>query len=203
VPLALSGHIADFLAYHGQRGLHVESTLGALYGIACALGGRPAAAVLDFGSFNFHGAVPDALAAATPWATLASIGVVAVCVARAAPADRSGDLVGRITCAVLAAMTALWLAGKVLSPQYLTWAIPLVLAVPSDRPFRARIVAAFLAALLLGQLYWRGYYDLVYEQRAVGLLTLGLRQAALVACFAWALRASVSASATSAAPQTR
>jgi hypothetical protein len=188
-PLLLSGHFADFLAYHGQRGLHVESLLGSLYGVACAMRGRPADALLDFGSFNFHGAVPDALAVATPWVTLAAIAAVTWFVWRAPANDADGASPGRWSAALLAGMAVLWLGGKVFSPQYLTWAIPLVLAVPGERVVRSPIALSFVAALVLGQLYLRGYYDHVYGQRPLGLGTLIVRQATVVALFVWALRA--------------
>jgi hypothetical protein len=154
-----------------------------LYGAARALAGRPAPATLDYGSFNFHGAVADALAAATPITTLAAIAGVTLIAARAGDDVNEGALLRRVVCASIAAATALWLTGKVFSPQYLTWALPLVIAVPSDRVLRPRVrrvIVAFLAALFLGQLFWRGYYDHVYGQRPAGILTLVARQAALV-----------------------
>jgi hypothetical protein len=199
LPLALSGHLGEFLSYHGLRGLHVESTGGALYGAARALLGRPAVAALDFGSFNFHGPVPDAIAAVSPFATLAAIVVLSANLATGrAPQPKkaaagaahvfSRRAPGQTASAALAGMAALWLLGKVFSPQYLTWAIPLVLVCADRAPLRPWIVGAFALALILGQVYWRGYYDLVYGQHPVGLGTLIARQAAIVLFFAWTLR---------------
>jgi hypothetical protein len=76
--------------------------------------------------------------------------------------------------AALTACIALWLTGKVFSPQYMTWAIPLVLAVPGRR-----LAWALVLAMGLSQLYLRGYYDLVAQGAVIGVLSVAVRQAIL------------------------
>lgn len=202
--LASTSSFARLLHYHSARGLHVESALGTLYGTACALAGHPERATLDYGSFNFHTATADALAKSSTLLMLALIAFVSLRAARADHEDNetSPDLerlgstalpeghparVRRIVCALLAGMIALWLGGKVLSPQYLTWALPLILAVPGRA---VRPIALFgMLCLLVGQIYFRGYFDYVYEQRPLGVVTMAVRLSLLVAWLAACLRA--------------
>ena len=90
--------------------------------------------------------------------TLALVGFVAYA-SRAGPEGGRGRgrrraRVTRIVVAALAATTALWLGGKVFSPQYLTWALPLAIALPG----RAWIRVSFVLGLvvLVSQIYLRG-----------------------------------------------
>jgi hypothetical protein len=171
------------LAYHAARGLHVESTLGVLYGTVKAIIGRPEASLLDYGSFNFHGPVANLLAKAAMPLTLVLVGIVGWASRTAHQSDdgsAEGDEESRtehIVLAALAATTALWLGGKVFSPQYLTWALPLVLALPSRA--WVRISFALGLVVLVSQIYLRGYYDHVYNQWPVGVITMVLRLALL------------------------
>jgi hypothetical protein len=163
IALASTDASAAMLRYHGARGLHVEAALGTVYGTLRALVGSPAKGVLDYGSFNFHGAVPDVLARISPIVTIGLLGLVLKS-ARRAEGEEAAPL------AAFGAMLALWLGGKVFSPQYLTWALPIVPMI-RDR----RIVIGFGAVLLLSQAYYRGFFDHVYEQRPLGVVTMAVR----------------------------
>ena len=171
------------LAYHAARGLHVESTLGVLYGTLKAVLGRPEASLLDYGSFNFHGRVADLLAKAALPLTLALVGFVGYAsrprddrapeTETETEADPEAARTEHIVLAALAATTALWLGGKVFSPQYLTWALPLVLALPGRS--WVRISVALGLVVLVSQIYLRGYYDHVYNQWPAGVITMVVR----------------------------
>ena len=63
------------VAYHSARGLHVESTLGVLYGATKAVLGMRERGLLDYGSYNFHGPVADLLARASSALTLVLVGL--------------------------------------------------------------------------------------------------------------------------------
>jgi hypothetical protein len=189
------------LTYHGARGLHVESSLGVIYGAVKALLGMREASTMDYGSFNFHGPVSQVLAKASTAVTLLLVGVVL----HAARSKSSGELgvetdeeraqrTWRIVLATLATMTALWLGGKVFSPQYLTWALPLVIAVPG-RGWKP--IAVLLGVILaVSQLYLRGFYDHVYNQWPVGVITMVFRLALLGAFFVVLLRSLRASRAT-------
>jgi hypothetical protein len=188
VPFAIApGSFSVFSEYHAQRGLQIESTLALVYGIGHALFIGPAPTAYGYGSNNLVGAMPDWLAQTTTPLTLLVLGALLVWTARLpAPVDEAARI-SRIVLATLAAAVVLWLGGKVFSPQYMTWGIPLVLAIPGS--VRSRATWPLFVALVLTQLYMRGYYDNLCEQRAPGLITAGVRQTALVVLAVVAVRA--------------
>jgi hypothetical protein len=177
------GSVRTFLRYHGDRGLHVESSLGVLYGAVKALLGRPEQAVIDYGSFNFHGSVADALAKASAPLLVLLVLFVLFVFRKAARSDEERR--AHVVLAVLATTIALWLGGKVFSPQYLTWALPLVVALPG-RAWRP-CALLFGAVLVVSQVYYRGYYDHIYLQRPLGVATMLLRLVMLGALLRWTL----------------
>ncbi len=177
--LASPRAVVEFFRYHGLRGLQVESTFGALVGAVRIVLGTTRPATISYGSFNVDGAWPDALARLSLPLTAAGIAALCFLEWRAGDAPDEPARIERLACAALGATLVLWLTGKVFSPQYLTWGIPLVLAIPGRRG----IVAIWIAILgfTLTQVYYRGFYDLVFDQRPVGVLTILLRQAVLAA----------------------
>jgi Glycosyltransferase family 87 len=183
---ASPGAVLDFFRYHGLRGLQVESTLGALIGAVRIVLGTSQPATISYGSFNIDGAIPDALARLSLPLTVAGIGALCVREWRMAAAPDDPARIERLACATLAATLVLWLTGKVFSPQYLTWGIPLVLAIPGRRGVTAIWLA--IAAFAATQLYYRGFYDLVFGQRLVGVLAVLVRQALLVLLLVHVLR---------------
>jgi hypothetical protein len=206
-PLALApGAFRAIVGYHATRGLQVESTLGIAWGTLRALVGEAAPATYSFGSLNFDDPVANLLAKGTTALTLgvaAWLGSRALRASRAAEPARAGsdlpsdlppqdddDVSGRarrLALTLLAAVVLLWLTGKVFSPQYMTWALPLVLAIPGKDG--AKLVWALIATLTLTQIYMRGYYPAIIAQEAIGLATLLVRQAMLVAIAVFAVRA--------------
>lgn len=178
------------VAYHSARGLHVESSLGVLYGAAKAVLGMRERGLLDYGSYNFHGPVADLLAKASSVLTLALVGVAIHASHQGRPAsvargpdgdDDDAARATRIVLTALAATTALWLGGKVFSPQYLTWALPLAIAVPGRSWMR--VTFGLAVVLVLSQLYLRGFFDHVYNQQPIGVITMVVRLAVLGAFF--------------------
>lgn len=177
------------IAYHSARGLHVESCLGVLYGAAKAALGVRERALFDYGSYNFHGPVSTLLARAASALTLALVAVTTLA-ARPAPAPVPDPVPdpdpSRLVLTALAATTALWLGGKVFSPQYLTWALPLAIAVPG--PSWKRISLGLGVILVLSQVYLRGFFDHVYNQEPLGVVTMLVRLAVIALFFAALLK---------------
>jgi len=173
--------LASLLAYHSQRGLHCESTLGLLLATARLVTGARTPATLSFGSLNLGGRAADALAAFCGPLSLAAALAVAWLARRngtnagASTGAESGPK--RVACAAMATLVVLWLTGKVFSPQYMTWGLPLVLAVPGALGIRLAWVLA--AAMALTQFYVCGHMELVEEGQALGLLNLAARDAVL------------------------
>jgi hypothetical protein len=182
--------LADVLQYHGARGLHVESVAGSL--VALSQFGHPLA--LSFGSYNLAGPVADALARGSLVATLVAIGsMLAVLWSRhVAPEGEVSPRAGteeatRAPLVLLLGMALLWTTGKVFSPQYLTWGIPLLVGVPA-RAF-ARLTLLYAALVGISHLYFRGYYDAVYLMEPLGIGTLWVRNVILGALLVSLLRA--------------
>jgi hypothetical protein len=176
--LASPSAFADLVRYHGSRGLQVESTLGTLLGAVRIALGTNQPATISYGSFNIDGPVPDLLARLCLPITLLGIAALTVLARRAPEATDEPARIERIACAAVSATVVLWLGSKVFSPQYLTWGIPLCLAIPG----RSGIVAIWIAvlAMALTQLFIRGYYDHVCNQQFAGVFTVLLRQVVLV-----------------------
>jgi hypothetical protein len=100
-------------------------------------------------SIDLHGALPDAVA------MLTSVILVAAIVAVLHVYRRGADAPERFLVAFVASIAAYVAFFKVLSPQYLTWLVPLV---PLVAGTRARIATAgFLLALLLTQIEIYGF----------------------------------------------
>ncbi|MFI5300755.1 MAG: glycosyltransferase 87 family protein [Polyangiales bacterium] len=191
LPLALAGESGwhGFFGYHGQRGLQVESTLAVLLETARWIAGHAQPATLSYGSWNVAGGVADALAKLSlPLTALAMLIVTAVVWrSDAEEHDRVEPRAERAALAMLAGCVTLWLTGKVFSPQYLTWAIPLVMVLRG--PAATPIARATIASLLLAQLYLRLYYGEIIACGAVGVLTLLARAALLAFVLIAAVRA--------------
>ncbi len=177
-PTALS----ELLAYHGLRGLQVESTLGTLYSAVTGLIGQPSATRMDYGSYNFVGAIPGLLGKLCMPLSAVVLGGLAWSITKASRTARGAVEAELLACVTLAALSLLWLSAKVFSPQYLTWGFGVVLVL------RAREKWLFLAAVFVTQLYLRGYYDYVYQQHPIGILTMVVRQSLLCALAWWCVK---------------
>jgi hypothetical protein len=138
--------------------------------------------VSSFGSQNLVGAAPDALAALL--AALQALAVVAVWLVFVTRRGSRAEL-GAAAAAAVAAFVAF---GKVLSPQFLIWLIPLVPLAAGRRGLAAS--GLFLVALVLTQLWFPSqYWELVALEAAPTWLLLA-RDVVLVALAATLLAAT-------------
>ena len=177
--LLFPGALGRVLAYHGERGLQAESSFGVLLGVWRKLGGTSTPTAYSFGSFNLVGGHADWLASlCTPLLIVLMTGLV-IQVARAPAPTNETQRRDLLALALLGAMMALWLSGKVFSPQYLTWAMPVVLVVSGKRG--RTLTKGLILVMAVSQLYGRGYYGQVVAQGALGVFTLLGRLLLLVA----------------------
>jgi hypothetical protein len=166
------GGLADSLARQLGRPLQIES-LGA--GVLLALqqaGAYDAVVVSSHGSQNLSGPLPDALAAVH--AAVQALALVAVWLLF----SRRRGGVASFLAASAAAVAAFAAFGKVLSPQFLVWLLPLVPLVAGAYGLAAGGLLA--AALVLTQLWFPFRYWDVVALEPVGLLVLA-RDLVLVA----------------------
>ena len=174
------GGLAHSLTTQLGRPLQIESLGSSLLLAAHQLGLYAPRVVSTHGSQNLSGALPDAFVALQT--VLQAAALVAVWIAFA----RGRTERERLLCAATASVVAFVAFGKVLSPQFLIWLIPLVPLVAGG----TGVIACWLfaAALLTTQIWFPHRYWDVVDLRAVGLLVL-LRDLLLVALFAVLLRA--------------
>jgi hypothetical protein len=180
--LVLAPHgVWDALTRQTSRPLQIETLGAGFLLVAHQVADVGVTMRSSHGSQNLAGAGPDALAVLQTVLQLATLLGVWVWFARG-PADRD-----RLVRACAAAVCAFVAFGKVLSPQFLIWLIPLV---PLVRGRRGLAAGGLLAvALVLTQLWFPfRYWDLVLHVRALPswlVLARDLTLVALLAVLVW------------------
>ena len=172
----------DLVQYHLDRPLQIESTGGAYLLGLHALADIPITIENSFGSQGLDGTGPAVIAGISTAVLIGLLCAIAwslwIGLRRARP---PGD--ARLFVAACAAtIVALLVAGKVLSPQFLIWLLPVAFLVAGRYGPAAFAIAA--AAMLLTLAYFPDrYWDLVaLEPLPIGLLVL--RDTALIALLA-------------------
>jgi uncharacterized membrane protein len=174
--------LSHSLAVQASRPLQVES-LGATFLVVLHhLAGFHVTLHEDHGSKNILGATAGAIGGVATLLQLAALLLVGVLFARG-PTDRD-----RLALAFAASVTAFVTFGKVLSPQYMIWLVPLVPLVPG--PARWKAGALLAAALVLTQLWFPDRYGQYADHlRLTESLLVLARDLVLVAVFAVLVRA--------------
>jgi len=156
------------------RPLQVESLGGSLAFAADRLGLTDVSVSSEYGSHNVHGAGVRAITLLVTLLLIASLSAVWLTFARGEPT------LARLAGASIAVVAAFVAFGKVLSPQYLIWLIPLVpLALES---VWLPAAALLLAALALTHVWFPEHYSDVVALDDIAWLVLA-RNAVLVALF--------------------
>jgi hypothetical protein len=173
LPFAVTGPggLRHSLTIQTNRGLHLESLAGSLLAGCDRLGIYSAHVVSGF-AFEFDGRFPDIVASLATLAQLAAVAATWVLFHRG-PATPE-----RLALAAATAVVAFVTFGKVLSPQFMIWLVPLValaggLAAP----------ALLLAALGLTQWFFPGRYGDVTDLGGSTWIVLA-RNLVLIALFA-------------------
>jgi Glycosyltransferase family 87 len=184
VPFAIASPSGtwDLVEYHLDRPLQIEST-GSAYLLGLhALADIPITVENSFGSQGLDGTGPAVIAAISTAVLIALLAAIAwslwVGLRRARP---PGD--ARLFVAACAAtMVALLVTGKVLSPQFLVWLLPVAFLVAGR--YGPAAVALAAAALVLTLAYFPDrYWDLVaLDSLPIALLVL--RDTVLIALLA-------------------
>lgn len=181
LPLAWWDPAGTMFAYHAGRGLHAESVAASVLAALVYPFAPVARAVATFGAYHVQDTRADAIAMVLPVVLMAVL--LAWCLW--GRRRRARGVQGRA--AVLTVSVGIVLVcGKVLSPQYLTWIVPLVGALPHRGALRRCSALWWIAALILSQVYLRAYFDAVYMMRPLGIATLLARDVcvllAMVCC---------------------
>ena len=182
----------DSLTYHLDRPVQVESSPATVLRGLDALGAGAAEHVHSHRSDGLTHARAD-LTAGVFAALLA--GVLALLAAGAA-SRRGGEPPGRrpLVLASLAALAAFAALGKVLSPQFLVWVVPLAALAFAWRMYALAAFAA--AAILLTLAEFPARYDDVVAGDPAAVWLVAARDATLIAAVAIAARSLLRPSAT-------
>lgn len=166
------GGLWDSVERQLGRPLQIESLGASVLLAGHQLGGYEPEVVSTYGSQNLAGSLPDALASAQTVLQAVALAVVWLLFARG-PATP-----GRLVAASAASVVVFVAFGKVLSPQFLIWLVPVVALVGGGFGIAA---AAVLGAALVTTHVWfpTRYWDLV-DLQPVGWLAL-VRNVLLVA----------------------
>jgi hypothetical protein len=167
----------DAVRYHLERPVQLESAPATGVLFLDALGAGEAQSIQSHRSDGLQHPAAGALAA---------VGLLAMLAALAAVVARSRNGPRALVLGALTAVLAFAVLGKVLSPQYLLWLVPLAALAFAWRLHS--LAAALAAAAVLTQLEFPvRYFDLV-EREPVAVVLVALRNIALLTALALALR---------------
>ena len=185
------GGVVHSLTAQLGRPLQIESLGAAILLAAHQLGLYDPTVVSTHGSQNLSGSLPDALAAVQTALQLVALVAVWLLFARGRP-DRE-----RLLVASAAAVVAFIAFGKVLSPQFLIWLLPLVPLVAGSAGVAACWV--FAGALVTTQLWFphRYWHVVALESASWLVLVRDLLLVALLAVLVAAIRPGPEAPRTS------
>jgi hypothetical protein len=174
---AAGDSLLDILRYHRDRPLQIESTWAALLGLW-----HPSSVTVakTFGSTNLVGAPAKiALTLSTVVSALSLIAVYAITWRRLDP-RRSDEERNRVAVSATAMVLVLFITcGKVCSPQYLVWLLPLGLLL-SLADGRKLPIALFLVTMALTQVIYPIGYGALESLQPWACAMVILRQAALM-----------------------
>lgn len=181
--IAPSGLWESF-SYHLDRPLQLESTAAAYMLSLHALADIPLTVETSFGSQNLIGEGPRALAAITSGALVLVVLAIGTVMAMGIRDARPPGADRLLLAAAAATIAATLVCGKVLSPQFMVWLLPVGLLV-AGRYGRGAFVATLAAMGLTLAYFPRAYWDLVALD-TVPITLLVARDAVLIALLAMA-----------------
>jgi hypothetical protein len=168
---------ADAARYHLDRPVQIESSPAmVLLGLDAAGAGD----ALSVSSHRSDGLLHDASAEVSALLAGLMVGLVVLL------ASRVGGTRRELVLASLAATIAFALLGKVLSPQFVIWALPLGALAFAWR--RHALAAAVALAVVLTQLEFPAHYFDVVAREPLALVLVAVRNAALLAAVVLAMR---------------
>jgi glycosyl transferase family 87 len=168
---------ADAVRYHLDRPVQIESSPAMVLLGLDAIGAGDAVSV---SSHRSDGLLHDAAGAVSALFAGMLVGLVAVLAVRVGRTPRE------LVVASLAAVIAFALFGKVLSPQFVIWALPLGALAFAWRSYA--LAAAVAIAALLTQVEFPAHYFDVVARDPLALALVALRNAALLTALVLAVR---------------
>ncbi len=149
-----------FMAYNLRRPPQIESMAATAFLAGHTLIGTYVHVVHNYGSLGLSGRRPALLGVALTVVLVVLVVVCAVWCARLLARSHPSRDVEILIAGAAATMVALTVTGKVLSPQYMIWLLPVTVLVPG-RYGRAALVTMVAAMLLTQTFFPLNYWDLV------------------------------------------
>jgi uncharacterized membrane protein len=174
VLLGFSGLVHD-MGIHARRGVQIESVAATALAWIRIANGDLLDIVRAFGARDLAGGAAPAIANSCRILVL----LAALAGGVLAALERHVALGQRIVDGTAAALSGIWIASPVLSPQYLVWGLPAFLLV---RSAPARVL--YLVALALTRIEYPACYFWVARLTPAALVLLSVRNALLVGAFA-------------------
>lgn len=149
-----------FMAYNLRRPPQIESMAASAFLALHTITGTYVDVVHNYGSLGLSGRGPAVLGAALTGVLVVLVVLCAFWCARLLARSHPSRDVEILVAGAAATMVALTVTGKVLSPQYMIWLLPVAVLVPG-RYGRAAL-ATMVAAMLLTQAFFPlNYWDLI------------------------------------------
>lgn len=191
--IADPGTMLMFLDYHMDRGMQTESLVSSFLMLLGNFGLIDVGYIFNFGSDNIYGPVPDAVAGVMLYFMASSI-VIAYVTYGYVVRKGDGDAFLSATAACFIVILLFMLVNKVLSSQYLIWAIPFVviMATRMERGWTRSVLWSFGGAVALTQINLIVNYalrDAVEPFSLLGIVVLMVRNILLVAVLVMVVRA--------------
>jgi len=168
------------LAFHAQRGIHMDSTYGSLALVTDVLNLTVVRIEMTFRSWNVAGPFPNLLTKlSTPLLGILLLGAyafIARCI-RTLDSESTRD-VSIVGTSVALVLLAGLIGSKVLSPQYLVWVVPVVPLIAGPRRYAAWAVFTLLG--LLTYYIYPLHYDELLNHQVGAIAALASRNFLLV-----------------------
>jgi len=179
-------HLFSFVGDQTSRGLQIEAPVSTVYMLLAASGVPGAQVVYDSQIITFQVTGPGVDGVIAGMTPVLMIGMLALAAIGAVKAMRGAGFASLYPPLALALVLGFIVLNKVGSPQYMTWLIaPLVMALVIDRRRWTGPAVLALGVLGLTQLIFPFWYDAILSLSPVALGLLVVRNALLLALFAW------------------
>jgi len=186
----VGARVIAFLEFHRDRGVQIESTWGTLALVLGRLGLGRAAPVFEFGAWDVQCPACPAFAALSVPLLVAAVVVPQLLALRAGALGERDPGDARGVAAAAAAVLGALVTARVLSPQYLLWACPLLAVAGGWQGRLGMIFAAGLTSLVYPVLYPE-LVDFAAAGHGRALAATVVRNLVLVLLYALAVRTSL------------
>lgn len=188
LPFALAAQekFFNFLTYHRQRGLHIETLPGGILLLLHKFGFIDAFFELNYGAFHFTSEIATPILKVLPIFTWILLGITLFYCLKAFRQEyaASGEITYRtLVTYITITLLVFTITAKVFSPQYLIWLLPFLPLLRLNR-----ITIAFVAAISVTTfLVYPALYGRLLNLEIIALLVLNIRNFLIAAFTAYLL----------------